>query len=420
MLSPEENERVTRVGPGTPMGATLRRYWLPSLLAEEVPAPDSPPVRVRLLGEDLIAFRDTSGQVGLLGAYCPHRRAPLFLGRNEEHGLRCMYHGWKFDTAGACVDMPNEPEESNFRFKIHQTAYPCEERAGVIWAYLGPPEQRPPLPGYEWVRAPAGFQYVSKTYEECNWLQGVEGGVDSSHSSFLHHDKSRVRPHPTLDYRGRSRAPRLEVLTTDYGYVYASIRHLKDEQQNYVRVYHFVMPFQQMRFFEGYHGRPMLQGHLWVPIDDEHTYVYNYLCAADDKPLTLEIIHEEETAAGRGPDDLMPGYRPKQNKHNDYLLDRDLQRAGNSIGVRGVNTQDFAVQEGMGPIVDRSLEHLGASDLAIIAARRLLLQATRDVEAGGDPLGVDTTGLRARPAEMVLPLDAAWAEAMQDAIVARW
>src|SRR3954447_11247358 len=192
MLSRKENELVPRVGPGTTMGATLRRYWLPATLSEEVPAPDCPPVRVRLVGEDLIAFRDTNGQVGLLGAYCPHRRAPLFLGRNEECGLRCMYHGWKFDTSGACMDMPNEPEESAFRFKIHQTAYPCEERGGIVWAYLGPPEKRPPLPGLEWLRAPAGYAHASKTWEECNWLQALEGGVDSSHSSFLHHDRSRL------------------------------------------------------------------------------------------------------------------------------------------------------------------------------------------------------------------------------------
>jgi len=316
--------------------------------------------------------------------------------------------------------MPNEPEESTFRLKIQQRAYPCEERAGVIWAYLGPAERRPPLPGMEWVRAPSGYQYVSKTYEECNFLQAVEGGVDSSHSSFLHRDLSRDRRKATVDLRGRSRAPRLEVLPTAYGYSYASIRHLKDEGKNYVRVYHFVMPFQQMRAFEGYHGHPVTQGHLWVPIDDEHTWVYNWICAADDQPLTPEIILEEETETGRGPQDLLPGYRLRQNKGNDYLMDRALQRAGNSVGIPGINTQDFAMQEGMGPIVDRSEEHLGTSDLAVIATRRLLLQATRDVEAGLDPLGVDTSGLRVRPAEMVLPEDVPWAEAMQEALASRW
>jgi phthalate 4,5-dioxygenase oxygenase subunit len=420
MLSREENELVTRVGPGTVMGATLRRYWLPAALCEEVPVPDCPPVRVRLVGEDLIAFRDTSGQVGLLGAHCPHRRAPLYFGRNEECGLRCMYHGWKFDTTGACVDMPNEPEESTFRFKIHQTAYPCEERGGIVWAYLGPPDKRPPLPGLEWLRAPAGYAHASKTWEECNWLQALEGGVDSSHSSFLHHDRSRLRPQATLAYRGRAGAPRLEVLTTDYGFTYASIRQLREEQQNYVRVYQFVMPFYQLRAFEGYHGRPLTQGHLWVPVDDEHTFVYNWICAADDAPLPPALVDEVESEAGRGAADLLPGYRPKRNKGNDYLLDRELQRAGNSIGVRGINTQDFAVQEGMGPIVDRSDEHLGASDLAIITTRRLLLKAARDVAAGGDPLGVDTSGLRVRPAEMLLPEGAPWADAMQDVLVAHW
>src|SRR4051794_3272798 len=228
MLSHEDNKLVSQVGPGTPMGRHFRLFWLPALMPDKLSEPDGPPVRLRILGEDLVAFRDSTGKVGFVQKHCPHRGAALFFGRNEEEGLRCMYHGWKFDATGACVDMPNEPEESTFRFKIHQTAYPCKERGGIVWAYLGPPEKRPPLPGLEWLRAPAGYAHASKTWEECNWLQALEGGVDSSHSSFLHHDRSRLRPQATLAYRGRAGAPRLEVLTTDYGFTYASIRHLRE------------------------------------------------------------------------------------------------------------------------------------------------------------------------------------------------
>src|SRR5581483_11277219 len=185
MLSKEDNELVCRVGPGTPGGALLRRYWLPALLVTELPGPDCDPIRVRLLGEDLVAFRDTEGRIGLVGAHCPHRGASLFFGRNEENGLRCVYHGWKFDVTGRCVDMPNEPPESSFKDKIKHTSYPCVEQAGVVWTYMGPPERRPPMLNLEWMRLPAGHRWVSKTYERCNWLQALEGGIDTSHSSFL-------------------------------------------------------------------------------------------------------------------------------------------------------------------------------------------------------------------------------------------
>src|SRR5271167_594357 len=176
MLSHRENERLTRVGPGTPMGQLFRRYWIPAALSEQLPEPDGPPVRCRLLGEDLVAFRDTAGRAGLVGAFCPHRRAPLFFGRNEECGLRCVYHGWKFDRTGACVDMPSEPPDSLFKTKVAIEAYPTWEGGGV-WAYLGPKELQPAPPDYEWVRAPATHRFVSKTFEQANWLQALEGGL---------------------------------------------------------------------------------------------------------------------------------------------------------------------------------------------------------------------------------------------------
>src|SRR4029453_15566416 len=184
MLKREENELICRVGPGTPMGSFMREYWVTPLLASELPTSDSDPVRVLLLGEKLIAFRDTNGRVGLLDHNCPHRGASLFFGRNEECGLRCVYHGWKFDADGACLDMPNEPAESDFRSRVRALAYPTVEKAGIVWAYMGTPEKRPPDPNLEWMRAPEGYAHVSKTFQECNYLQAMEGGLDTSHSSF--------------------------------------------------------------------------------------------------------------------------------------------------------------------------------------------------------------------------------------------
>src|ERR687886_715559 len=186
MLSREENERITRVGPGTPMGNLMRRYWMPACLAEELPEPDCPPVRVRLLGEDLVAFRDTQDRIGVLDEYCPHRLASLFLGRNEQCGLRCVYHGWKFDVDGRCVDMPNEPPESNFKDRVRATAYPCRERGGVVWVYMGPPERMGEQPDLEWSLVPADQRFLSKRLQQSNYLQAIEGGIDSSHISFLH------------------------------------------------------------------------------------------------------------------------------------------------------------------------------------------------------------------------------------------
>jgi phthalate 4,5-dioxygenase len=186
MLKRQDNELITRVGPGTPMGNTMRRYWIPALLSSELPHADSDPLRVRLLGEDLVAFRDTNGNVGLIQNNCPHRGASLFFGRNEEAGIRCVYHGWKFDLTGQCIDMPNEPAESDFKTKVKATAYPIAEKAGVVWTYMGPLDKQPPLPDYEWMRAPDGWMHCSKTFENCNYLQSMEGGLDTSHSSFLH------------------------------------------------------------------------------------------------------------------------------------------------------------------------------------------------------------------------------------------
>ncbi len=424
MLSAADNELVTRIGPGTPMGDVMRRYWIPAMLSEELQEPDGIPVRVRLVGEDLIAFRDSDGKIGLLGNHCPHRGASLFFGRNEESGLRCVYHGWKYDVSGACVDMPNEPPESNFKHKIQHTAYPCQEKGGVIWAYLGPPEKQPPLPDYEWMRLPEGSSYISKTFEDCNYLQAIEGGVDSSHSSFLHRNLTDTGEAGGLrGYRARSTAPHLEVVLTPFGYTYASIRHIPDESVNFTRVYQFVMPFQQQR--AGAYGRSTLkretvQGHLWVPIDDYTTNVYNFFYLKDGEGISRETWMDYERGAGRGQEEFIPGsYKLRRNRENDYWLDREVQHTVNYTGIMGTNTQDYAIQENMGPIYDRTKEHLGTADSAIIATRRLLIQAIKDVRDGRDPLGSKGEANNARPAEAVLPIDVAWPEHFKIEIVAQ-
>jgi len=414
MLSPAENERLTRVGPGTPMGNVFRRYWLPAALSSELPEPDGAPVRVRLLGEDLIAFRDTDGQVGLVSAFCPHRRAPMFFGRNEECGLRCVYHGWKFDRSGACVDMPSEPPDSLFKTKVRIESYPTWEGGGYVWAYLGPADAQPAPPDFELVRAPATHRFVSKMFESCNYLQALEGGMDTSHTHFLHKhndgDLTYMR-----DYAAT--VPRIDVYPTDYGYMYTGIRLVGDKQ--WVRGFHYLMPTVQMRgdvegFEPGPNKVPKIDGHIWVPIDDETTWVYNFMYAVDpEKPITTEVAIRFEYHAGRGPNDYADNFRLKKNFANDYLIDRELQKRSNFTGIVGINTQDFAVQEGMGTVVDRSKEHLGTTDRAVIALRRLLLDATDAVEAGGAPQGVDPATYRTvRALDHFIPADADWRKAL--------
>jgi phenylpropionate dioxygenase-like ring-hydroxylating dioxygenase large terminal subunit len=422
MLTAAENERVTRVGAGTPMGELLRRYWIPAALSEELPERDGAPIRVRLLGEKLVAFRDTDGEIGLLEDACPHRLAPMFFGRNEECGLRCVYHGWKFDRHGRCTDMPSEPADSLFKTKVTIAAYPTHEAGGVVWAYMGPADRVPPPPDYEWVRAPATHRYVSKTFEACNYLQAMEGGLDTAHSSFVHNEKIG-----TKDWiRSRDGAPRIDVEKTDYGYTYVSTRRI-DDDTDYVRVYRYVMPFMQLRgaiqsFFGGRAEVPKIDGHLWVPIDDETCYVYNFMCAYDDAvAITPEYVEWFETLLGRGPNDVLDGYKLKRNPSNDYLIDREMQRTKTFSGITGINTQDFALQEGMGPIVDRSREHLGTSDRAIIAMRQLLLDGTRDVEAGRGPKGIDPAAYRnVRAYDDFLPHGADWKERFAGEVLAKW
>jgi phthalate 4,5-dioxygenase oxygenase subunit len=410
MLSREAilNEQLTRVGQGTPMGWTMRRYWIPALLAREIALPDGPPVRVRLLGEDLVAFRDSRGRIGLVDEYCPHRRASLYFGRNEECGLRCVYHGWKFDTEGNCLDQMNEPPEHQFKDRVHLTAYPTCELGGLVWAYLGPADKIPPLPKFAWTGAPETHRHVSKVIQECNWLQGLEGGLDTSHAPILHRllaeDARRGGIKPSNPYV-RAAAPHTVVDITDYGYQYTGIRPLGDAQMH-VRTYHYILPFHQIRAFSNDEGSSADAGHAWVPIDDETTMVYNWSYSR-----TAPLAEEDrlERGLGNGPDHVdQKTFRSRANRANDYLLDREAQRTETWTGIDGINVQDRAIQESMGRIVDRTKEHLGPADKAIIQLRRLLRQAVRTVEAGGTPPGVASSYYGLTCALRVLPRDADW------------
>lgn len=393
MLSVEDNEFLTSTRPGTPMGRFLRRHWVPFLLASELPTPDCPPVRVRLMSEDLVAFRDTAGRIGLVQAACPHRRAGLFWGRNEDHGLRCVYHGWKFDVDGNCVDMPSEPESSDFQGKVHITSYPCREKGSVIWAYLGPVELVPELPSLEWTVLPDDQRYITKVSERANWVQGMEGGIDSAHSNFLHTTVDAFTLTPTYmeqalasdnlraRYHALDRSPRFYVRDTDYGMLICAQRN-GESDSFYWRVTHWLMPFYNLFGGWGSDGSTRIgRGLMWCPIDDQHTHVFSVTWSADrpldDRDLAMAKDFNGPTTPGT--------FVTVANIDNDYLIDRESQRAGSFTGVDHTQVQDLMVQESMGSVVDRSLEHLGTSDTAIIRMRKLLQEAAIGLMEGTEP-----------------------------------
>jgi phenylpropionate dioxygenase-like ring-hydroxylating dioxygenase large terminal subunit len=393
MLTAEDNELITRVGPGTPMGNLLRHYWLPFLLSWEL-APDGPPERVRLLGEDLITFRDTAGRVGLVAEHCAHRGASLFFGRNEAGGLRCVYHGWKYDVSGQCVDMPNEPPESNFRQKIRATAYPCIERCGMVWAYMGPEDPPPLLPRLEWMDLPEDHHVASKRVQYSNWVQAMEGDIDQSHVSFLH---SRLRieegygPGRLLidEIRKADTHPRFQVMDTEYGVCIGAGREAPDGQK-YWRITQHLMPFHTMT--GPYGPNPRRNWRAWVPIDDTNAFVIG-LSFHPLQPLTAQEREAAENRAGvwnispamREPKSSKPfgRWRPIPDLSNDFFIDREVQRTKTYSGISEFWAQDAGPQLSMGAITDRTMEQLGSSDLAIIAVRLRLLQAAKALRDQG-------------------------------------
>ena len=414
----EQNDFLTRTGPGTPMGELFRCYWLPALLAEELPAPDCPPVRVRMLGEKLIAFRDSQSRLGLMDEFCAHRGVSLWFGRNEESGLRCPYHGWKYDYTGQCIEIPSEPDNPRLCQRMKLKSYPLVERGGVLWTYMGPAENRPPLPEHEWAMVPAPNRFVSKRHQESNWLQAMEGGIDSSHVSFLHRFTMKVDPMfkgatQSHKYNLGDLAPHFEVVESAGG-LYIGARRNAENDKYYWRVTQYVMPSFTLIPPRGDHP---IGGHCWVPMDDENCWAWSTNHHAT-RALTTE--EREAMQAGLGiHTPLIPGtFRPKANKDNDYLIDRRAQKEGRTFsGVEGFAMQDASVQESMGPIQDRTRENLVPTDQGIIMARRRLVAAASGIKNGEQPPGVDPAHTRVRSASVLLPRNAAFQKAAEDALM---
>ena len=409
MLGSEDNDALTRVGPRTVMGELLRRFWLPCLVESELAEPDGAPIRLRILGEDLVAFRDTDGHIGILEASCAHRGAHLYFGRNEQCGLRCVYHGWKYDTQGHCVDMPSEPSETEFKRRVSLRAYPTRTFGGVIWIYMGPGGFQPELPDFEWARLPASRCRVTKRLQQCNWAQAVEGGIDSSHISYLHRNLADFDQATAgsghRSFTSRDRSPVFTIEETDYGLLIGARRNATAESF-YWRMTQFLVPFWTMI-------PPILQdgsddtrddtyaGHAWVPIDDENVWTWSFNCNPHRDLTSKEAELYDPHNGMWGPVD--DTFFPLRNRANDYELDRKRQREVNYTGIVGIPNQDAAVQESMGPIVDRSRENLGTSDRPIIAFRKRLLRMARALQSGREP-GEASGGVRyrVRPASILL------------------
>ena len=381
MLSREDNELLTRTDRGTPMGEFLRRFWIPCMLVAEIPPADEAPKRLRLLGEDLVVFRDTSGRVGVMDEYCPHRLTSLYFGRNEENGIRCVYHGWKFDVEGNCVDMPSEPPDSNFRRKVKAVAYPAVTRGGLLWVYMGPKESPAAVPELEWLDLPADQLYASRWEQDCNSIQAMEGELDGAHVSFLHRridQLDEAKNALTGSYFMEDMSPAWTITDKPYGFVAANRRNV-EEDKSYWRFNQFLLPFYTM--IAAREGFPRMT-RMWVPKDDEHCWVIavNF---RPDQPL-----REAELAAWKNGDNthrkVFPGTtQPTENKGNEYNIDRNLQKKVSFTGIAGIRAQDAMATESPGPIVDRTKEHLAISDTAIIAMRKRLIGEARALQAGG-------------------------------------
>jgi phenylpropionate dioxygenase-like ring-hydroxylating dioxygenase large terminal subunit len=400
MMSKEDNQLLTLTGPGTAMGGLVRRYWVPVLLSRELPEPDCAPKRVTVMGEDLLAFRDTEGRVGLVEPVCPHRGANLYYGRNEQCGLRCVFHGWKFDVSGQCVDMPTAPAGSAYKQRIRIKAYPTREWGDFVWAYMGAEAEPPELPSMAFALVPPSHRYVSKKWQDCNWLQCLEGAVDTAHFSFLHmilgteemDEKQAIERlrHAALGAQAvrndRFRwvrddpAPAFSVDEMDSGLVIGAARRA-DEEDLYWRITHYLLPNHALAPSafpgENYHGQ------TFVPVSETSCWIYTYTWNPE-RPLT-----EEEVALARGGHtvhaEVDEHYVPLRNIRNDYLIDREEQKHRSFTGIRGVSEQDAAIQDSQGGIVDRTREHLGATDIGIVRLRKLLLQQVRDSIAGKAP-----------------------------------
>jgi phthalate 4,5-dioxygenase oxygenase subunit len=390
-MTAEENDLLCRVEGDAPMGQLMRRHWIPVCLSEEVVEADGTPVRARLLGEDLVVFRDTDGRLGVLDEYCPHRRASLVYGRNEECGLRCLYHGWKFDVEGNVLEMTSEPPESGFTDKVKHKAYPAHEHGGFVWTYMGPADTMPAFepPAF----APTADTQVSilKIQVHANWAQITEGQIDSAHSSSLHSSDmvpARVDSAKATQQNwlrpSTDRAPRYKSERTSYGFRYAAIRRpiQNANTHDYIRTTVFVAPFTCLIPPNNIHNVTT----VLAPQDDEHTTFYFLAWNGTDKPgiTTEEWRKFNHAQVGI---DLDGEYRNLRNRANNYQQNRDAMKVGNFTGIKGIPNQDIVMWESMGPIIDRTKERLGASDFAVVEFRRLMLEAARQMQAGGPVLG---------------------------------
>lgn len=400
MLSQAHNELLTRTGRGTPTGELFRRFWWPVITSERLGDADGSPKRMRVLGEDLVVFRDTGGKVGVLQAYCPHRRALLYWGRNEECGLRCAYHGWKFDVSGQCVDMPTEPPESTYVARLATIGYPAAEKGGLIWVYFGPKDKVAALPDYEWMTVPADNRVVTSFIQESNYLQSLEANVDTAHVSYLHsYLDADAGPQPPQFMKGYrrmvngDRSPRLAVKQTDYGLLYGGRRSLPDGKY-YWRMTHWLAPTTTQLPSTDYGN-----GNIVVPMDDYSSMTFSILWHKDRAiPQGTQSQRRGLVSDDQGPIfKLSDGFvidHPRGFVHidNDYLIDRTVEQI-KFIGVAGgTAAEDRAVTETMGAvpgtmgkISDRSEEHLGVSDVAIVAARRALIRMVNALQDGVEP-----------------------------------
>jgi phenylpropionate dioxygenase-like ring-hydroxylating dioxygenase large terminal subunit len=418
MLRPEQNQLVTQTGPGTPMGEFFRRFWIPIMLAEELPENECPPVRVKILSERLLAWRDTQGRLALTDEFCAHRGVSLWFGRNEENGLRCPYHGWKYDHTGQCIEVPSEPSESGFCKKVKLKSYPLIERGGILWAYMGPPEKQPAAPAFEWATVPASHRYLTKRLQECNYLQAMEGGIDSSHVSWLHsgelHTDPLHRGTKGAQYQA-DRSPKFEVVESSGG-LFIGARRNAEAGHYYWRITQYIMPWYTM---VPPYGDNALNAHAWVPIDDENCFTWTFTYHPT-RPLSQMELDTMRSGGGIHVP-LVPGtFRPVINKDNDYLMDRAAQKSGRLYsGVKGIAMQDASLQESMGPVQDRSKENLVSTDNAIIMARHRLRQGALNLQKGIEPPGLQPEDHRVRSATFVLPIDVPFQQAKREDLTVR-
>lgn len=414
----KDNDDLTRVGPDTVMGALMRRYWLPAMLSTELEAGGAP-VRLLLLGEKLVAWRSPQGALGVMDHRCAHRNASLFFGRNEEGGLRCIYHGWQFDVTGRCVDVPNTPTGSDFKARVKTTAYQAYERHGIVWVYLGDPATAPPVPKIEVMDAEEGDLEIEFAQRECNWMQALEGDIDTSHLGFLHVgnvEPDDLLPDDPMRYVVANRAPELEVADAPWGTTYCATKPTPGGGR-YLRYANFMFPCwtqaPQGQFENNLFSR------AWVPMDDTHTMSITLLWKK--RGNLFRTMANGEPLPGVAPLALLPNttdwlgrFRCAQNPRNDYLIDREAQRTNRLFsGIENIGMQDQAVTESMGPITDRTREQLAPSDLMIARTRRRLLKAARALAAdGAQPPGVDDPFVyrQARSGDMLVDGNAGWQE----------